>query len=226
MVIPPIETLPKEMEAVLGRFAENISLRLGEDLVAVFLYGGVARGNFDPQSSNLNLLVVLREVSRSALDDLAAALPRKDESDLSLLTLAESELAECVEVFATKFFDIRGHHILLYGRDVLTPLVISPERLVRQARRELVNLKLRLRQTYLGSRENEEQLSTALERGRKTVQVNANVLALAGTPGRAAELLRASLPLLEDRLAGPPADERFGEFHAQLQAAIQALGPV
>ena len=213
MAIPPIETLPTESAAALERFAATLTQRLGENLVGLFLYGGVAKGTFNEGSSNLNLMLVLREASIVALNEVRAALPSKAEANLSLMTLTESELAECVEVFAIKFFDIKLHHILVCGRDVLTPLAISEERLVRQARRELVNLKLRLRHAFIFD---DPRLATTLERAAKTLQVNAGVLEQIPATARAAELLRVALPVKIG----------CGEFLQKLGAAIDALGPV
>ena len=226
MAIPPIETLPTEVAARLEGFAKNLMTRLGENLVGIFLYGGVARGSFNEGSSNVNLMVVLRGATVGALTDIRAALPRKADANLSLMTVTEGDLAECVEVFAIKFFDIKTHHLLLCGRDVLSTLVITQERLVRQARRELVNLKLRMRHAFVFTEEEDGRLAATLERAMKTVRVNADVLANIQETARAAELLRSSLPILEDRLAGPPAETRCGEFLQKLDAAIQALGPV
>src|SRR3989442_15774605 len=148
------------LKDTLSTFVERLRAALGDDLVSVVLFGGAARGVFDPAASDANVMLVLRQVSLPLLDRVAnAADAVRREFALSLLMLTESDLADSCEVFPTKFLDIRRHHEILWGRDVAGALVVPRERLERQARRELMNLHLRLRQAYLESRRRPEQLA-------------------------------------------------------------------
>jgi predicted nucleotidyltransferase len=225
MIAPPLEALPSKSQAALQQFTDRLAAGLGENLVAAVLYGGAAKGQFTENRSDLNVVVVLREASLAALDEIAsAAALAQREAPLQLMILAETDLAECVEVFATKFHDMQRHHILLRGRDVLAPLAISRERLIRQARRELVNLKLRLRQAYWQRGNRLETLDVMLHRGCKTVQVNvAALLEDAALPG--ADRLRAVLTALERIDENASVESRCAVFLREVENALQALGP-
>jgi hypothetical protein len=47
--------------SALLQFADEVAGVLGESLVAVVLYGGVAKGRFEPLTSELNVLLVVGE---------------------------------------------------------------------------------------------------------------------------------------------------------------------
>jgi predicted nucleotidyltransferase len=184
------------LKVTLSAFVERLRAALGENLISVVLYGGAARGVFDEAASDANVMLVLREVKLPLLGSIAdeADVVRR-EFALTLLTLTESDLADSREVFPTKFLDIRRHHEILWGRDVASALVVPRERLERQARRELMNLQLRLRQLYLESRRRPEQLAAMLRRSTTTLILNLGVLleAATGQPceGHAATLAAA-----------------------------------
>lgn len=165
------------LTTLLEGFAERLTAALGENVVSVILFGGAARGSFDPETSDANVMLLLKKVSLPVLGQVAtAAEPVRIEVRLNLLTLAESDLADSSEVFSTKFLDIQRHHRVLWGRDLMPGLVISAERLERQARRELMNLHLRLRQVYLESRRQPERLLALVRRTTTTLLVNLAVL--------------------------------------------------
>jgi predicted nucleotidyltransferase len=220
-----LEALPPAVAGALTTFGETLSTRLGQNLVALALYGGAARGAYREQTSDLNLLVVLSTASLGALDEIAAAsaVARRTVC-LDLLTVEEADLPDCTEVFATKFSDIQRHHVLLHGRDVLRPLVISRERLLRQARRELLNLKLRLRKAWLLRQGRADSVAVALERGRKTVQVNLHALLDDPTLCSSAAL-RSVLQTIDQPAAQGSLEHGVETFFQELDQALKALGP-
>jgi len=234
----PTIALPPQVQPALDLFVTQLRSSLGANLVSVVLYGGVAKGRYDPAHSDVNVMVVLREAPLDALDLVAAAAaPARREITLRLLTLAERDLADCIEVFATKFLDIRRSHLLLDGADVLSALDISKERLLRQARRELVNLQLRLRQTYLDSAGRPEILEAHLQRGATTLFLNLGVLIelktgarhdtfaeiadAAAVIGFDAAALRELRALRRERAATPDLHQLCDRILGQLDAALR-----
>lgn len=51
--------LPPEVAAALGELKAALAAIYGERLRGVYLYGSYARGDFDPESSDIDVLVVL-----------------------------------------------------------------------------------------------------------------------------------------------------------------------
>ncbi len=155
--------LPETIRHGLTRFCTDLTAALGDQLIAVVLYGGLAKGEFTPGNSDVNVLVVLRSATLPALDALLPAMEQaRAEFPLALLTLAEADLPTFSEVFPIKFTDIQRQHRLLAGREIFAQLAITRDRLRRQCARELQNLLLRLRSFYLQRGHRPEQLEETL----------------------------------------------------------------
>lgn len=60
--------LPAEVGEGLDRFCAQLRDALGDRLVSIVLYGGLAKGECAPLNSNINVMIVLREVSVEVLD--------------------------------------------------------------------------------------------------------------------------------------------------------------
>src|SRR5260370_25984489 len=66
--------LPAEVSAALGRLREDLGRAAGGNLKGLLLYGGVARGRYRPGRSDINLVVLLADMSAAALQAIAPAL--------------------------------------------------------------------------------------------------------------------------------------------------------
>ena len=166
-----------KLKVALGEFVERLRSALGDELVSVVLFGGAARGRFDPAISDANVMLVLRSVTIDVLDQIGtAAEPFRRTFQLSLLTVTESDLPDSVEVFPTKFLDIQRFHETLWGKDVTTSFEVPRDRLQRHALRQLMNLHLRLRQVYLDARTRPEQLDAMIRRSVSTLLLQLGIL--------------------------------------------------
>ncbi len=173
----PAGSEPATVKIALEGFVERLRTALGEGLISVILFGSVARGSFDPAVSDVNVMLVLTSVTVPILDQIAVAaeLTRR-ECLLSLLTVTEADLGDSAELFPTKFLDIQRNHRTLWGREVAASLAVPRDRLQRQARRQLVNLHLRLRQLYLEARTRPERLDAVIRRSATTLLHNLGLL--------------------------------------------------
>jgi predicted nucleotidyltransferase len=166
-----------KLKGALGELVERLRTGLGDELISVVLFGGAARGRFDPAVSDANVMIVLRTVTIDILDRIGtAADPFRRMFQLSLLTVTESDLPDSVEVFPTKFLDIQRHHEILWGKDVTTAFEVPRDRLERHALRQLMNLHLRLRQVYLEARTRPEQLDGMIRRSVSTLLLQLGIL--------------------------------------------------
>jgi len=163
---PPSSTLdglPEEIREGLQRFALQLDAAADGRLVSLVLYGGLARGEYSPRTSDVNVMAVFREVPVGLLDLVLPLLEQaKREMDLALMILDESDLATSADLFPTKFRDIQRRHRLICGRDMLGALEFTRERLKRQCARQIQNLQMRLRQLYLKQARRPELLERAL----------------------------------------------------------------
>jgi len=139
------------MDKVLERLVERLRKAYGGRLVAVVLYGSAVSGNRQPGFSDYNVLAVLSEVTAR---ELAAGTEIfrwwRETGSPSPLLLTEGELAASSDCFAIESRDLKSHHQVLYGRDVVAGLALDDRFYRAQVEHDLRAKLLRLRQKAAG----------------------------------------------------------------------------
>src|SRR4051812_9639228 len=114
------------MPAPLDLIVEKLRQALPAELVSVILYGSAATGDHQDKFSDYNVLCVL---SRIAPEQLRATEPVfrwwREQGNPAPLLLTEDEIRSSADCFAIEFHDIREHHRMLYGKDVVADLEIA-----------------------------------------------------------------------------------------------------
>ena len=181
---PPAPELPSQVAEPLARYVRELTDTLGDRLVSLVLYGGLARGRFRPGVSDVNVAVVLRDVTAAALDDAAPILRAAwREIRLEPLILAASEVPSAARAFSTKMLDIQKHHLVLAGQDIFHGLRVDAEEVRFRTEQELRNLAMRLRRRFVALYDDPISLAEVLF--ESAVALRANLLAmldLAGEP--------------------------------------------
>jgi predicted nucleotidyltransferase len=179
-----VGAMPAHLERA-QRFAWALEGVFDTDLVSVVLYGSAARGEYRPGVSDLNVLVLLREVTPAALraaGELAQAWVA--EGNAPPLMLSAEEWRRSTDVWAIEVADIRDAHLTLHGDDPFTGVVISPEDLRLQCERELKGKQIQLRERYLLIADKPDELGELLVRSFSTFLVLfRTVLRLSGEGG-------------------------------------------
>ena len=156
--------VPKPLKKKVHRFCNKLHAALGENLESIVLYGGLAKGDeYHPRSSDVNVMLVLTEVNVDALDSIATPIRRARKAfRLSPMILSERDLASSTDVFPIKFLDIKHHHRILFGKNLLKDLAIDDEHLRLRCEQEIKNHLFRLRSQYLNRTPHTRQLRDAL----------------------------------------------------------------
>ncbi len=156
-------TLDAKTEALLGEFTRQVRELYGEDLLAVVLYGSAAGVDYIPEVSDLNLLVVLKEVNPAQLEKAHKLVGRWRKAKLSPLFLDPHYIQRSLDVFPIEFLEMKEQHRLLWGEeDPLEGLEIPQENLRWQCEQELKGKWLKLRQAYLQTAGNPKGLQGLL----------------------------------------------------------------
>ncbi len=139
------------MDKLLQQLLEKLQKAYGDRLVSVILYGSAATGEHHAKFSDYNILCVLSEITprELAASDHIFRWWRTQGSPAPQL-LTEHEVATSTDCFAIEFHDIKRHHRLLYGKDVLTDLVVDNSFYRAQVEHDLRAKLLRLRQKASG----------------------------------------------------------------------------
>ena len=174
---PMFAGLPQSVRERITEWAASLESALGDDLVAIMLTGGVARGDYRPGESTVNAIIVLREASFAKLDAISSAMQAvRYGARLTADILTEAELPASAAAFPPLCDEIRRWHITLVGRDpFIGARVLDTHRRVR-IEQELREAQIGLRRAVtdaLGARE-----AIAGSVARKTHQVRRAIHAL------------------------------------------------
>lgn len=134
----------RDIESRIDGFGSEIASAAGENLVSLFLYGALARGETRP-GANADLAIILRDASASSLDPLGPPIARWVRGgQRPPLVMSELGWRDSADVFPIEIEDMREAHRLLRGRDpfagVATELADLRAELEREARGKLVQL--------------------------------------------------------------------------------------
>jgi hypothetical protein len=167
------------------RFAGEMSTAYGAELASVVLYGSAARGEYRPGVSDLNLLVLLRDLSPAALrrgSDAARAWVA--EGNPPPLFMSMDEWDGSGDVWAIELADMREAYVVVAGTDPFARVEIRLEDLRMQCERELKGKQIQLRERYLLFAGQPAELGELLTRSFSTFLVLfRTVLRLSGEGG-------------------------------------------
>ncbi|HET8655234.1 MAG TPA: nucleotidyltransferase domain-containing protein [Longimicrobiaceae bacterium] len=144
-------------------FAGRLAEAYGDALVSVTLYGSAARGEYREGSSDLNLLVLLRGAeARTLRRGARVAREWAAAGERPPLVLPEAEWLDSADVFPIEYSDMRDAHVVLHGSDPFDGIRIEWRDLRLQCEHEIKAKQIRLRERYLLSADQPEELGALL----------------------------------------------------------------
>lgn len=142
--------IPEEVARGLAKLCEDLREAAGTHLSGIILYGGVARGRYRPEKSDIDLVVLLQEASAAVLRKVGPLLHRAWQSQrVEALVLKLGDVQSLASAFPVTILDIQEQHICLWGSDPFQGLKPPLQDLRKRIAQELWNLNLRLRRRYL-----------------------------------------------------------------------------
>jgi predicted nucleotidyltransferase len=169
------------VKRVIDPFLAETDAALGGGYSAV-LFGSAARGDYVEGRSDINLLLILDDVSPERLRALQKPFAgwTKAAQEPPLL-ISREEWRTATDVFPIEITDMQSAAQVLRGADPIAGLQVRPADLRHALEKELHGKLLRLRQGYVALAEDPERLGAMLSRATSTVLVLLRgVLRLAG----------------------------------------------
>jgi hypothetical protein len=137
---------------LVTQLVQKLQKAYSDRLVSVVLYGSAAAGNHHAKYSDYNILCVLDQVTPREMAQAEDVFRWwREKGNPSPLLLTEHELATSTDCFAIELHDIKAHHRLLHGKDVVTPVQVDYSFYRAQVEHELRAKLLRLRQKAAGT---------------------------------------------------------------------------
>ena len=139
------------MDSLLSELTDKLQKTYGERLVSVVLYGSAAAGDRQGKFSDYNILCVLDRITPAELAQSAEIFRWwRENGNPAPLLLSEEEVRTATDCFAIEFHDIQASHQILFGKDVVTALLVDDSFYRAQVEHDLRAKLLRLRQKATG----------------------------------------------------------------------------
>jgi len=181
--LPP-EKLPEPVRARLNELGSTLAQQLGDNLVALLVFGSAVRGGWREGASDVDLVLVLRNPTREALLSVANTLTvARTAFRFEAVILGADEIPRAADVFPLFYDDIKSCHAVLAGKDPFADLTISDQFRRLRVEQELRESQIRLRRAVVDSLGAPQQLGGAVERKVKQLRGPLHaLLALRRTP--------------------------------------------
>lgn len=161
-VAHPLSDLPAQVSRLLKEFIESAQSAFATDLKSIMLFGSAAEGRLRA-TSDVNLILLLSQFNQRGAEAMREPLRVAQAAiRLSPMFILEAELPAAITAFAEKFSDILRRRRILFGDDPLVGVTIPREVVIARLNQVLLNLVLRLRETYVMRGLREEQLALAV----------------------------------------------------------------
>jgi hypothetical protein len=145
------------------RWLEPVRTALGSDFVAAYLTGSVLTQGFDPKRSQINVLLVARELTNETVERLRGVLTASgDPKHFDPLFLTRTQIEKSLDVFPVEWLEIQERHLRIEGDDVFQSLEVPRTFLRLQCEHELRGKHIQLRQAYLLSGKSPAELERVL----------------------------------------------------------------
>lgn len=173
-------------------FADELATHLGDNLVALILFGSHARPGYAAEHGDVNLFLIVRDSSTNALrpiQPVVAAWARHREPPPLIVSVEDWEAS--ADVFPIEIEDMREAHQLLKGEDPFATITTRDADLRHELEREIRGKLLRLRSEYAAVAPDGKALTRLLldSVGAFFVLMRALVRLVGGTPGTKPEEL-------------------------------------
>jgi len=151
--------IPESPEEIFDEFTQDLQKTYGDELIAIILYGSGAKNEYVPKKSDINFLVILTEAGIDNLHRSLELSPKWRKRNVAVpLFLTKNYIETALDTFPIEFLDMQKFHHLVYGENVLESIEIKKNDLRRQAERELRSKLIYLREGFLNTGNDREQL--------------------------------------------------------------------
>ena len=227
----------------LDELVVQLGKAYGDALGAIVLYGSAAAGEQVAKRSDMNVLVIVRDLPIDRLR-AAGAVSRawSEGGNPPPLTLTLDEWRGSADIFPMEYADVLERHRVLFGELPVDGIVVDRTNLRLQLENQAMGKLLALRQGVLASADDEKRQLALLSASLSTIMVifravlrlhgqrppagheavsreTARVAGLDATPFvRVVRHVRG-----EEKLQGPAVGETLGGYLAGVQALVRHL---
>lgn len=151
------------LEAVRKDFVMQAKTAFGDNLRSIILYGSILTDNYNPVSSDINLIIILNQADPERIIVLGKyAAKTLQGNNITPTIMSFNEFISSADIFPMEYFDIKDLHEVLYGDDVFKDLELSRANLRLQTEDRLRGCINSLRQVLLLSESNPKYIANGV----------------------------------------------------------------
>lgn len=160
------------MDKTLNTFTQNLNETFEERLSSVFLYGSCATENCSKSFSNINIMVIIKDLKAEDLKKAHSFTTNFAKKAKYLpIFMDREEWFNSADVYPIEYSDIKDRYKILYGENLIDGIDVEKTHLRIQCEQEVKNLLIRLRQTYLAKSPDKKALKSLIQTSSKTFMV-------------------------------------------------------
>ncbi len=142
--------IPDSPEEIFEKFTADVNAAYGKELVAIYLFGSGAKGEYAAKKSDINFLIILTQKGIGELDRALEFVGKWRKVNVAVpLFLTKEYINSALDTFPVEFLDIKNFNKLVYGEDFLSELAINKNHMRHQVERELRGKLIHLRTGFL-----------------------------------------------------------------------------
>lgn len=144
------QQLPEFVRLPLTRFVDRLIKIHEGNVTTVAVYGSIASQNFIPRVSDVNVVVIVKDMRFSVLKSSLELVKWGQAYKINApLFLTEEYISRSLDVFPIEFLEMKDFHITLYGREVFKEITVNTVHLRLFCEQQIKGKLLRVRQAYL-----------------------------------------------------------------------------
>lgn len=141
-----LAALPPQVRDRLEAFRHGIREAVGDRLDALLIYGSVAYGTWNEATSDIDVMVILRDDRREVLEAIGHAVRlARYAARIEAMILQRDEIPRAADVFPLLYDDVRECNVVLAGEDPFRDLEVSDRHRRLRIEQELREARIRLR---------------------------------------------------------------------------------
>jgi len=118
------EQLASEAKEKILAHAAKLGEAVGDNLISVVVFGSVLGKNFVPGKSNINILLIVKQIDVSVLKSCLKLVEKGYKQDfVAPLMFTRQHIESSLDVFPIEFLEISDNHLTIYGEELLNDLL-------------------------------------------------------------------------------------------------------
>ena len=145
-----LDSVRQEVRKKVEPYLKKLLEIHGDNIISIVLYGSATGDDFSPKSSDINLLVVFKELDfpqlNKSLKLISGGIQKKIVAPLFLSSM---HVETSKDVFPIEFLEIQENNKVLYGQDLFKDMQIEQRHIRLFCEQQIKGKLIRLRQAYM-----------------------------------------------------------------------------